>query len=71
MKSFAYTLLVVSAVAVGWSMLANPQALAQAAVKTGCPNKMVAKCPPNTERVCTKTDSKGCCTKSSCQAKKK
>ena len=40
-----------------------------AAVKTGCSTKIVQACKKNYERVCTQTDSKGCCKKSTCVQK--
>jgi hypothetical protein len=51
------------------SMLAGTPANAQ--VKKGCSNVVAAKCPKNTERVCSQTDANGCCKKSSCVQKKK
>lgn len=51
------------------SMLTGTPADAQIAVKTGCPNKIAAKCPKNFERVCSQTDNKGCCKKSQCVQK--
>jgi hypothetical protein len=51
------------------SMLAGTPANAQ--VKKGCANVIAAKCPKNTERVCSQTDANGCCKKSSCVQKKK
>jgi hypothetical protein len=43
-------------------------ALMQVAIKKGCPNRLAAKCPPGKHRVCSQTNSKGCCTRSSCEA---
>jgi hypothetical protein len=49
------------------AMLSSTPADAQTAVKTGCPNKLTAKCPKGTHRVCAQTDGKGCCKSSKCE----
>lgn len=39
------------------------------AIKTGCSTKIAQACKKNYERVCSQTDSKGCCKKSMCVQK--
>ena len=64
-------MLVAISAGLGVALLAYAPATAQVAAKVACKNKLTAKCPANTERVCTKTGKDGCCETSSCQAKKK
>jgi hypothetical protein len=71
MRQVASRMLVAISVGLGVALLVYTPATAQGAAKVACKNVLTAKCPPNTERVCTKTGKDGCCTSSSCQAKKK